>query len=65
MTNANIADRIVLLEVALGAMLRALPVESAQEVRAALAEHLAKLPSLNDDEDAAVAGVVARLTGLT
>lgn len=64
METSDLADRIVLLEFALGAVLRALPVDAAQEVRAALAEHLAQLPPLNDDEDAAVAGALARLIGV-
>lgn len=53
-----------MLEAAFGAALRVLPVEAVEDVRAVLAQHVRQLPPLTDDEDAAVAGAVARLIGL-
>lgn len=64
METSDLAARLELIEAALGSVLRVLPVEAAREVRAVLAEHLQQLPRLTDDEDAVVAGVVARLTGI-
>lgn len=64
MAQGELAARLDLLEAALGAVMHVLPADVAQDVRAALADHLQQLGPLPDDLDAVLGGAVARLIGL-